>query len=155
MRPPLTSRRKQAIQSYLRGEGIIVRNPFENRDYSFPRETHDGYCIFFDLTAKKCRIHPVKPETCVAGPITFDINRETGKIEWFVKSEKICLLAAALYRDKESFDRHWKSAKGEILTLVQNLDSRALCAILAISEPDTYKFNEEYLNPEVVAKLKR
>jgi len=139
----------------LKANNILVSSPFENRDYAFPRETQDGYCIFFEKATKKCNIHPVKPETCVAGPITFDINHETGKIEWFLKTEKICQLAAALYQDKEAFEKYSKSAKTEVLKLVQNLDSEALRAILTIAEPDTFKFGEDNLNSKVAAKLKQ
>lgn len=128
-------------------------DPFENAEYAFPRETQDGYCIFFDKTTKKCRIHSVKPETCVAGPITFDINKQTGKLEWFLKTEKICPLAGALYRDEESFEKHAKSAKNEVLSLVQDLDSEALRAILSIEEPDTFKIGEDILPSKVVAEL--
>jgi len=131
-----------------------VPNPFENGEYAFPRETEGGYCVFLDKTTKRCRIHPVKPETCVAGPITFDINRETGKIEWFLKMEKICPLAGVLSRDEESLERHMKSAKREILRLVEDLDAEALDAILTIEEPDTFKVGEDNLDSKVVAKLK-
>lgn len=97
----------------------------------------------------------MKPETCVAGPITFDINPETGKIEWFLKTGKICAMAAALCQNKESFEKHSKSAKSEVLKLVQNLDSEALRAILTIEEPDTFKFDEDTLHSKVAAKLKQ
>ena len=155
VKPPLTPKRKKAIQNFLKTNGIIILDPFENRDYTFPRETPDGYCIFFDKATKKCLIHPVKPETCAAGPITFDINRQTEKIEWFLKTEKICALAAALQQNKEFFEKYSKSAKSEVMKLVQNLDSEALRAILAIAEPDTFKFGEAALHSKVVAKLKQ
>jgi len=155
VRPPLTRKRKRKIQNFLKANGIVVINPFENRQYVFPRETQEGYCIFFDRATKKCLIHPVKPETCVAGPITFDINPETGKIEWFLKTGKICAMAAALYQNRESFEKHSKSAKSEVMKLVQNLDSEALRAILTIAEPDTFKFGENTLHSKVAAKLKQ
>jgi len=153
-RPPLTSKRKKVIQNFLKANGIRVPNPFEDRGYAFPRETEGGYCVFLDKTTKKCRIHTVKPETCVAGPITFDINLATGKVEWFLKIEKICPLAGALYRDKEASERHLKSAKREILGLVRNLDTESLRAILTIEEPDTFKIGEDILDSEIIAKLK-
>lgn len=153
-RPPLTSKRKTIIQNFLKANDILVSNPFKNKEYAFPKETQDGYCIFLDKTTKKCRIHPVKPETCVAGPITFDINKETGKIEWFLKMEKICPLAGVLYRDKEALKKHLKSAKREVLRLVRDLDAEALRAILTIAEPDTFKIGEDVLDSQVVVKLK-
>jgi len=153
-RPPLTSKRKEIIQNFLKTNRIFVHNPFQSGEYSFPRETEDGSCILLDKTTKRCRIHPVKPETCVAGPITFDINPETEKIEWFLKIDKICHLAGTLYQDKEALGKHMKSAKLEILRLVRDLDARALRAILTIEEPDTFKIGEDNLDSEVVAKLK-
>lgn len=131
-----------------------MSNPFEDRGYAFPRETETGHCIFFDKTTSKCRVHQVKPETCVAGPITFDINLKTGKIEWFLKMEKICLLAGVLNRDKTAMEKHMKSAKSEILGLVCDLDPLALRAILTIEEPDTFKIGEDNLDSKVIAKLK-
>jgi len=138
----------------LNGNGTVARNTFENGEYSFPKETEDGNCIFLDKTTKKCRIHSVKPETCVAGPVTFDINRRTGKIEWYLKTAKICPLADVLYRDKEAFEKHLKSAKHEILRLVQDLDAEALGAILTIEEPDTFKVGEDAVHSKVLSKLK-
>lgn len=155
VRPPLTIKRKRIIRNFLKANGVLLANPFEKKRYVFPRETQDGYCIFFDKSTKRCQIHPVKPETCAAGPVTFDINRQTGKIEWFLKTEKICPLAGALYRDKESLDKHTKSAKSKVLRLVNELDSEALSAILAIEETDTFKIDEDTLNSKVVAKLKQ
>jgi hypothetical protein len=95
----------------------------------------------------------VKPETCVAGPITFDINTETGKIEWFLKMEKICPLAGILYRDQETLNKHLKSAKRELLQLVRDLEAESLRAILKIEEPDTFKIDEDKLDKEVLSKL--
>jgi len=154
-RPPLTSKRKRIIQDFLKAHGILLFKPFENREYVFPRETKDGYCVFFVKATRKCQVHPVKPETCVAGPITFDINWEHEKIEWFMKSEKICPLASALYGDKDFFEKHSKSAKSEVLRLVNELDSEALRAILTIDEPDTFKIGEDILHSKVVVKLRQ
>lgn len=154
-RPPLTLKRKRTIQSFLKAKDIFPSNLFEHEEYAFPRETHDGYCIFFDKLTRRCRIHPVKPETCVAGPITFDINRQSRRIEWFIKTGKICTLAAVLYRDKESLEKHIKSARSEILRLVHDLDSQALRAILGIQEPDTFKIGEDALDQEVISKLRQ
>lgn len=129
-------------------------NPFVDREYSFPKETEDGYCVFLDKTTKRCRIHSVKPETCVAGPITFDIDLETRKVEWFLKTDEICSLAGVLYRNKKPFKKHMQSAKREILRLVRDLDAQALRRILTIEEPYTFKVGEDPLSPKVVAKLK-
>lgn len=153
-RPPLTLRRQRIIQSFLQQNDIAIDRPFENGAYTFPREIDGGCCAFLEKTAKRCLIHSVKPETCVAGPITFDINAETGKLEWFLKTSKICPLAGFLYKDRESYSKHEKSAKREIRRLVQELEAEALRAILTIDEPDTIKVSEDDVAPEVLAKLK-
>jgi len=153
-RPPVTSKRKAIIKDYLKATGLAIEKAFEETGrYTFPRETEGNQCIFLDKNTKKCRIHPVKPETCVAGPITFDINPKTGKIEWFLKTEKICPLAGALYRKKSMLQSHLESARRELLRLVDDLDAEALQAILKIEEPDTFKIGEEGLDTKVLTKL--
>ncbi len=154
MRPPLTLERQQKIRKYVKAKGISVRNLFENRGYVFPCETEDGRCIFLDKPTKRCNIHPVKPETCVAGPVTFNINIKTGKIEWFFKTGEVCLLATHLHKDQAKYAKHMRSAKKEILRLLRGLDVNALRAILAVEELDTVKVDEANAPPEVLAKLK-
>jgi len=154
-RPPLTSKRKAIIQYYLKTNGLAIENAFEKKNnYTFPRETEGNQCIFLDKSTKKCRIHAVKPETCVAGPITFDINLKTGMIEWFLKMEKICPLAGALFKNKWELQRHLESARRELLKLVHDLEAESLQAILKIEEPDTFKIGENNLNQQVLEKLK-
>ena len=143
------------MNSYLKDNGQAKEDAFEEKNsYTFPKETSGSFCGFFDKETKRCRIHSVKPETCVAGPITFDINVGMGKIEWFLKAEKICPLAGALYRNKSELQRHIESARKELLSLVHDLDSEALRAILKIAEPDTFKIGEENLEAEVLTKLR-
>jgi len=154
VRPPITAKRRALIENYLDAEGERIEAPFTGKVYTFPRETENGYCIFFNRGTKRCKIHPVKPETCVAGPITFDINPQTGKIEWFLKMETICQLAGKLFRNEEALQRHMESAKREILNLVHDLKAVELQEILKIEEPETFKIGEDNLNPEVTAKLK-
>ena len=112
-------------------------------DYVFPRLDKGGYCVFHDTKTRKCIIHPVKPETCVAGPITFDINKKTGKIEWFIKMQKICPLAGRVFEDKTLLKSHVEAAKREIKRLVDELDSKALDAILQKDEPETFKIDRK------------
>jgi len=95
----------------------------------------------------------VKPETCVAGPITFDINIKTRKIEWHLKMEKICPLAGVLYKNKGVLKKHLESAKREILNLVSELDSEALKAILKIEEPELFKIGEDNIGKDILDKL--
>jgi hypothetical protein len=91
----------------------------------------------------------------VAGPITFNINSRTGKIEWFIKMEKICPLAGGVYEDKAMLQMHLGSAKKEISRLVKELDSEALCAILKKDEPETLKIDENTIGANVLDKIAR
>jgi len=152
-RPPITPKRREIIEEYLRRHTIPIEKPFECTTYTFPREDDEDYCIFYDKETRKCKVHSVKPETCVAGPITFDISTKTQKIEWHLKMEKICPLAGRLYKDEETFQKHLKSAKKEIMRLVRELDSEALKAILRIEEPDTFKVDEDNIGKEVLNKI--
>lgn len=154
-RPPLTSQRKRFIEQFLKEQKISVETPlFQDSEYSFPREDAEGYCLFYDKRTGKCKIHPVKPETCVAGPITFDINKQSGKIEWYLKKETICPLAGKLFKNEDMFKKHFESAKREIFRLISEVDSQALKAILRIEEPETFKISEDTLKFDVLNKLK-
>jgi len=152
-RPPITWKRKKIIENYLAAQGLRIEKPFDDTNYTFPRETREGFCILFDKENAKCLVHSVKPETCVAGPITFDINLQTGKIEWFLKSESICPLAGILHKHKEALEKHLNLAKKELQTLVHELDAEALCAILKMEEPETFKIGEDSLSPEILGKI--
>jgi Fe-S-cluster containining protein len=151
--PPVTGRRRRIIKAYLRANKIPVENPFVEAEYVFPRLMADGYCVFHDEKTRRCLVHPVKPETCVAGPVTFDIRAETSRIEWFIKTDKICPLAGRVYVDKALLKKHLGSAKREISTLVKELDSEALRAVLKKEEPETFKIDEDNLEKSVLNKL--
>jgi Fe-S-cluster containining protein len=152
-RPPLTLQRKQIIEAYLKEQKIPIANPFIQAPYVFPKDGTEGYCIFYDKKTRKCLIHSVKPETCVAGPITFDINMKNRKIEWHLKMEKICPLAGVLYKNKTILKKHLDTAKREILQLVGELDPESLKAILKIEEPETFKIGEDNVAKDTLDKL--
>jgi Fe-S-cluster containining protein len=152
-KPPITPKREKIIQKYLKAQKLNIEAPFKRNGYTFIKETTDNFCIFFNKENRKCLIHPVKPETCVAGPFTFDINLKTQKIEWFLKLKKICPLAGVLYGNKNIFKKHLNRAKKEIKTLIHELDSQALCTILKIEEPETFKIEEDELEPAILEKI--
>lgn len=152
-RPPISLNRRKIVEKHLKEHAVAIESPFVQSTYVFPREDTEGYCIFFDKETKRCQIHPVKPETCVAGPITFDINPRTGRIEWYLKMEKICPLAGRLYKNQVMFQKHLRSAKAEILRLISALDSNALKAILKIAEPETRKIDEDPIGQEILSKI--
>jgi Fe-S-cluster containining protein len=153
VKPPLTLKRKKLIEDYLRAQKIRVENPFTNEAYSYPAVDTKGFCVFYDKAMRKCLVHPVKPETCRAGPVTFDVNCHTRKVEWYLKTAEVCQLAKILCGNGNLFRAHFKVAKEELLRLICSLDSKALQAILKIEEPQTIKIGEKDLPEEVIKKL--
>lgn len=151
--PPITPERRRIIETYLKQNRIHTAHPFEAMEYVFPRLAPNGYCVFHDAQTKKCSVHTVKPETCIAGPITFDINAKTGKIEWFIKKETICPLSRKVYRDKQQLQKHLISAKKELLRLIAQLSAEELKAILKKDEPETFKIGEDTLAETLTRKL--
>jgi Fe-S-cluster containining protein len=142
-RPPIIPRRRRIIEAYLKNEKIPIAYPFAKTEYIFPRENAEGYCVFYDMKTTKCLIHPVKPETCVAGPVTFDINKQSGRVEWYIKMETICPLAGILYKNKQLLKKHLESAKAEISSLIDGLSHEELAVILKKEEPKTFKIDED------------
>jgi len=132
---------------------INIEKPFTKEHYSYPTVDELVFCGFFDKDTGKCSVHPVKPETCRAGPVTFDINFSTKKVEWFLKKPEICAFAGLLYSNKAAFKDHFEIAKKELTILIQELDPEDLMAILKIEEPHTFKIGEDDLPLEVVSKL--
>ena len=151
--PPLTNPRKKTIETYLDEKKVFFRNFFVKEDYAHPAADAEDFCILYSRENIKCRVHPVKPETCRAGPVTFDINRRTRKVEWFLKNAELCLFAGKLFEAPEQLDEHLKVAKEEITCLICKLDSAALRAILKIDEPQIFKIGEDPLPKEVLEKL--
>jgi Fe-S-cluster containining protein len=154
VKPPLTLERKKLVKDYLRKRGIRVERPFVNEAYSFAAVDTKGFCVFYAKDTRKCLVHPVKPETCRAGPVTFDVNRRTRKVEWYLKTSEVCALAKTLREDDNLFKAHFKVAKEEILRLIRELDPEALQAILRKEEPQTVKIGEDDLPAAVVEKLR-
>ncbi len=152
-KPPLTLKRQKIIKDYLEKHKFHIENPFLSEQYSFPSFDKPGLCLFYDKKTGKCLVHQVKPETCRAGPVTFDINCQTGKVEWYLKKPEICALAKVLCENRDLFREHFKVAREEILQLVCELDAEALRAILKIEEPQTFKIGENALPKEVLDKL--
>jgi Fe-S-cluster containining protein len=151
--PPLTEERKKIIRAYLNEKKYPAENIFVEGEYAHPASDKEGHCVFLEKNTKKCIIHKVKPETCRAGPITFDVNRQTGKLEFYLKKAEICPFAQIIYDNKAQLKEHLEAAKAEISRLVNELDGRALQAILRIEEPQTFKISEETLSANVLNKI--
>jgi hypothetical protein len=152
-KPPLSEKRKKILQEYLKKQKICIAEPFAKNDYSFPAVDEDIYCRLFSRQTGKCMVHPVKPETCVSGPITFDINFKTKKVEWFLKTSELCAYAGSLYKNNAAFKKHFEVAKKQIAALIGQLSADELRAIVKIDEPQTFKVGEDDLPAEVVEKL--
>ncbi len=152
--PPLTANRMQILRNYVKEHKLAVDELFVEGQYAHPAADANGVCNFFDKKTRLCSVHSVKPETCRAGPITFDINLKTGKVEFYLKKSEICPFAGLLYMDKTSFSQHLEAAKVEIMRLIAELDGAALRAILLIPEPETFKVYENSLPQDVARKLR-
>ena len=152
-RPPLSRERIRIIEKHLQNSSRTLE--LREEEYCSPRERADGSCSLFDTDLGQCLVHPVKPETCVAGPITFDINQRTGKIEWYLKTNETCPLAGVMAKEETLLNEHLSSARTELLRLVGQLEGPALKAILRIEEENTIKIGEEILPQAIRLKLKR
>ncbi len=153
-KPPLSEKRKKIIKEYLAKQKINIEEPFARAGYSFPAVDGHLFCCFLNRKTGKCLVHPVKPETCVSGPITFDVNFYTKKIEWFLKKGEICAYATVLFADKEAFKKHFEVAKQQLTQLIGELDPEEIRAIVKIDEPQTFKIGEGKLPKGTLKKLK-
>jgi hypothetical protein len=161
--PPLSPQRRAFIEEQLEKNPVPEVDPpyfavtqRGDGEYTHFRDDDEEYCIFYNRETKLCRIHTIKGETCVAGPVTFDINRETGKLEFYLKKESICPLAGKMWNTDEGqivLAKHLEDAKREIRREVAELEPEALKAIMTIEEDETFKIDEEDCDPEVLAKF--
>ena len=151
--PPISIERKKILTEHLKENKINVEKPFITDAYTHPSTDKKGICTFYNQKTKRCIVHYVKPETCVAGPITFDINYNTSMVEFFLKRTSICQFAGILFNDKIGLKQHYTVARENIIELIKALSAEELKALCKIDEPETFKFCEEPLPPEVAKKL--
>jgi Fe-S-cluster containining protein len=121
----------------LVGRGV-PEDSFEWRGYRAVRARGDGTCIF--CHGNKCSIHDIKPETCRAGPFTFDVKGDV--IVIFLKYKTICPVVSLLREVPEAYEHQFTLAKKSITHLVLNLTDEELGAICRIEEPETVKVAE-------------
>jgi Fe-S-cluster containining protein len=152
-KPPLTLKRQKILKDYLKKQKLRIEKPFGHESYSFPAEDKSGFCVFYNKESGKCLVHPVKPETCIAGPVTFDINLQTGKVEWYLKTPEVCALVEPLRENRVLIREHFEAARRELLELICELDVAALQTLMKIEEPQTVKIGEDDLPREVMEKL--
>ena len=127
-RPPLS---QQRIDILLKNG--ISQDAIEFAGYKRLRLKPDGFCVLF--CDGKCSIHSIKPETCVAGPFTFDIKGEILQI--FLKKDSICPMVRFLKENRKAYDQLFDVSVTKILDLVFAIPSSEMAEILKIEEPET------------------
>ncbi len=131
--PPISEDR----YNYLIKNGVSP-DYFEFEGYRRLKVKKNNECIlFYD---GKCSIHAIKPETCRAGPFTFDIRDD--KIEIFLKYDSICPVVRILKEVPEAYNQQYLRAVEHISNLVSRLTENELGAICRIDEPLTKKVAE-------------
>jgi len=131
--PPLTQHRIEALLRHGASPDDI-----EHIGYHRLKTKEDGFCVLFENG--RCRVHEAKPETCIAGPFTFDISGDF--LEIYLKKESICPMAGSLIEDEEAYREQYNRAMEEIIRLVRDLSQEELSVILKIEEPETVKVGE-------------
>jgi len=84
------------------------------------QDPRDGSCIF--CHGNRCSIHTIRPETCRAGPFTFDVKGDV--IEIFLKYETICPVVRLLEDVPEAYEHQSDLAKKSITHLSHTLRMR-------------------------------
>jgi Fe-S-cluster containining protein len=131
--PPLTKERIQRINVSTNLNGRIEMNGYRRL-----RVRADGFCIMLNHT--RCLINAEKPETCCAGPFTFDIRE--GKMEIYLKKESICPLVGHLKYYPEAYRHQYELAVRHLVHLAKALPPEELAEILKVEEPETEKVAE-------------
>lgn len=127
-RPPLS---QQRIDILLKNG--VSADAVEFAGYKRLRVKPDGFCVLFQ--DGKCSIHSIKPETCVAGPFTFDIKENVLQI--FIKRESICPMVRFLKANQKAYDGLFETSVEKIMDLVNSVPEAEMAEILKIDEPET------------------
>jgi Fe-S-cluster containining protein len=132
-RPPLTEERIS----------ILLENGMSLDDVLFREHRmldckSTGFCVGF--ADGRCRVQSVKPETCSAGPFTFDVRN--GKLEIYLKKERICDLVAFLKGNPAVYNEQYELAVEKIQHLVRQLPPEELESVCRVDEPETDKIAE-------------
>ena len=132
-RPPISEDR----YNYLIENGVS-QDHFEIDGFRRLKSKKNNECVLY--SDGKCSIHSIKPETCRAGPFTFDIRDD--KIEIFLKFERLCPIVRVLKEVPEAYNQQYLRAIEHISNLVSGLSEPELEAICQIDEPLTEKVAE-------------
>ena len=131
--PPISEHCYQQLVA----EGV-PEDSFEQKGYRFLKTRGDSTCVFWN--GGKCSIYSIKPETCRAGPFTFDVKGDV--IEIFLKFETIYPIVGLLKEVPAAYEQQFTLAKKSISHLVANLTDEELSAICRTEEPETEKVAE-------------
>ena len=126
--PPVTKKRYDELIA-----AGIKPACFENPGYLRLKTHADGTCIL--MKDHKCTCHAIKPETCRAGPFTFDVDGDTIRI--FLKHASICPIVPLLKEEREAYRQQYDQATTNIINLVSHLSDAEIAEINRIDEPDT------------------
>ena len=126
--PPLTEKRIDILMA----NGVSPED-IEIKGYKRLRLKPDGFCVLFQ--DGKCSVHSVKPETCVAGPFTFDVKGRILQI--FLKKPSICPMVKVLKKDLKAYESLFELSVSKIVELVNDLPPEELLEIVKIDEPET------------------
>ena len=132
--PPLTDERIQIMID----NGVSDDN-IEFAGYRRLKVKEDSMCVMFGMDGL-CSIQPFKPETCVAGPFTFDVKE--GVIEIYLKHDSICPLVTVMKQDRKAYDEQYKMAVDRIIRVVAFLPEEELLTVCQVDEPDTEKVED-------------
>jgi uncharacterized protein len=127
-KPPLSQER---IDILLKNG--VAEDAIEFVGYRRLRLKQDGFCVLFQNG--KCSIHCIKPETCVAGPFTFDIKDNVLQI--FLKRDNICPMVRFLKANRKAYDGLFETSVENIMHLVNSVPAAEMAEILKIEEPET------------------
>jgi Fe-S-cluster containining protein len=114
-------------------ENGVSADAIEFVGYKRLRLRQDGFCVLF--RDGKCSIHDIKPETCVAGPFTFDI--EGDMLQIFLKRESICPMVRFLRANRKAYDALFETSVEKIMDLIRSVPEEEMAQILQIDEPET------------------
>jgi len=127
-RPPLTEERIKILT-----DNGVDPKMVECAGYKRLKVKEDGFCVLFK--DGHCSAHTIKPETCVAGPFTFDVK---GKVlEIYLKRETICPMVGYLNTNPEVYESLFDLSVANIIKLVEDIPQSELGEIVKIEEPDT------------------
>ncbi len=127
-RPPLTDERIEILVKNGVGPEMV-----EFAGYKRLKLKDDGFCVLFK--DGHCSVHSIKPETCVAGPFTFDVKGSI--LEIYLKQEKICPMVGYLKSNRDLYDSLFDLSVSNIINLVENIPRSEIEEIVKIEEPDT------------------